>query len=315
LNFDFTPRKNPTFYYIGVSTHKSSIMRVYPKWAEYFGIPKSFIGINFKIHDQPEKYRRIVKFIKKDKNSLGALITSHKIDLYEAAEDYFDNVGSYTKLLGEVSCISKKNGELWGHAKDPITAGLAFESFIPKNHWKNTNAEIFIIGAGGASLALTAYIMQKLESDNRPSNLYIANRSTPRLEKMKEIHEQINTGINVEYFHHPNSKDNDAIVNQLKDGSLIINGTGLGKDSPGSPITNNAEFPKKGFAWDYNYRGDLLFLAQARAQQKEKELHVENGWTYFLYGWTRVIAEVFHIEIPIRGPGFEKISDIAIKAK
>lgn len=309
------PREKPTFYYIGVSTQQSSIMRVYPEWAEYFGISKSFIGVDFKIHDQPEKYRRMVQFIKNDKNSLGALVTSHKIDLYQAATNLFDKVGKYTELLGEISCISKRNGTLWGHAKDPITSGLAFESFIPKNHWKKTNAEIFIIGAGGASLALTSYIMQELKPDNLPSKLYIANRSSPRLKKMEQIHKKINPTINVEYLLHPNPRQNDPIVSQLKEGSLVINGTGLGKDAPGSPITNNAEFPKNGFAWDYNYRGNLIFLDQARNQKEEKSLHIEDGWTYFLYGWTRVIAEVFHIDIPIYGPEFEKISDIAAKVR
>jgi len=24
---------------------------------------------------------------------------------------------------------------------------------------------------------------------------------------------------------------------------------------------------------------------------------VEDGWTYFIHGWTQVIAEVFHIDI------------------
>jgi len=35
------------------------------------------------------------EFIKKDKHSLGALVTSHKID---AAMEYFDEIGDYVKL-------------------------------------------------------------------------------------------------------------------------------------------------------------------------------------------------------------------------
>jgi len=26
-------------------------------------------------------------------------------------------------------------------------------------------------------------------------------------------------------------------------------------------------------------------------------LIVEDGWTYFIHGWTQVISEVFHVEI------------------
>ncbi|RWE90613.1 MAG: shikimate dehydrogenase, partial [Mesorhizobium sp.] len=95
---------------------------------------------------------------------------------------------------------------------------------------------------------------------------------------------------------------------------LVINATGLGKDAAGSPITDDGVFPQRGIAWDLNYRGDLIFLDQARRQQARQQLQIEDGWTYFLHGWTQVIAEVFDIAIPVSGPDFEKISRIAIEA-
>jgi hypothetical protein len=55
----------------------------------------------------------------------------------------------------------------------------------------------------------------------------------------------------------------------------------------------------------------LVFLDQAKAQQKSKNLQIEDGWIYFIHGWTRVIAEVFHIEIPTHGPVFNELSNIA----
>jgi shikimate 5-dehydrogenase len=57
----------------------------------------------------------------------------------------------------------------------------------------------------------------------------------------------------------------------------MVNATGLGKDGPGSPITDAAPFPEWGYAWDFNYRGDLVFLEQARRQQTARRLHVEDG--------------------------------------
>ncbi|MBD3255490.1 MAG: shikimate dehydrogenase [Candidatus Lokiarchaeota archaeon] len=314
--FNFSPAKEPTFYYIGTSTTKSSIMNVFPKWAEYLGIGGTpFIGIDCKVHDDPKVYRKIVSFLKKDTNSLGALVTTHKLDLYEAAKDLFDNVGHYTELLGEVSCISKRDGVLWGHAKDPITSGLALEAFIPEDHWIKNDGEICIIGAGGASLALTTYLIENYKGQNMPSKVYVANRSTPRLRNMEKLHKKMATKIDFEYIHCPSPEDNDRIVNKLKPGSLVINGTGLGKDIPGSPLTDSVEFPVNGYAWDYNYRGELKFLQQARSQTKEKNLHVEDGWIYFIHGWTRVIAEVFHIKIPTSGSKFNDISKIAEKAR
>jgi len=315
-NFDFLPAKKPTFYYIGVTTTQSSIMRVFPKWAEYLGIKGTpIVGINCKLHDDPRVYREIVEFIKNDKNSLGALVTSHKIDLYDATYDLFDQVDPYTKLLGELSCISKSNGKLWAHAKDPITSGLSYEAFIPKDHWKESEGEICILGAGGASLALTTYLIETMKRNEWPSKIQVTNRSIPRLENMKKIHAQINPGVSFEYHHCPTPEDNDQIVNNLNPHSLVINGTGAGKDFPGSPLSDSAEFPTNGFVWDYNFRGDLIFLKQAHAQEEEKSLHIEDGWVYFLHGWQRVIAEVFHLNIPTSGPKFEELSKIALQVK
>ena len=72
--------------------------------------------------------------------------------------------------------------------------------------------------------------------------------------------------------------------------ALVINATGLGKDAPGSPLTFDGPFPRDGVVWELNYRGDLVFLDQARAQQAEKAVQIEDGWTYFIHGWTQVIA-------------------------
>ena len=313
---DFKEMKQPTFYFIGVTTCKSSIMRVFPEWARFLELDNCQIkGIDCKQHDDPEIYRRIVSFIKKDKLSLGALVTTHKIDLLKAAIDIFDELGYYASLLGEVSCISKRDGKLIGHAKDPITSGLSLQAFLPDDYWKRTGAEIFIMGAGGSSLALTVHLMRRTDSQLWPSRLVVSNRSTARLEQMETIHSRINTGMNIEYVHTPEPELNDREMERLKDRSLVINATGLGKDAAGSPITDAAQFPSEGLAWDFNYRGDLVFLEQALAQQKQKRLSIQDGWVYFIHGWTRVMEEVFHIEIPTSGPVFDELSTIAARMR
>ena len=50
-------------------------------------------------------------------------------------------------------------------------------------------------------------------------------------------------------------------------------------------------------------------MYQALEQKEAKNLHVEDGWRYFIYGWTQVISEVFHI--PIEGELLDKLDDIA----
>ena len=111
-------------------------------------------------------------------------------------------------------------------------------------------------------------------------------------------------------MHSPELAISDAVLETLAPGSLIVNATGLGKDAPGSPLTDEALFPHNAIAWDLNYRGELIFLDQARAATSQDVTTVD-GWVYFLHGWTQVIAEVFDIEIPVMGPEFDLLSDIA----
>lgn len=302
----------PTFYFIGVTTGKSSIMRVFPQWVNYLNYGDVVIkGIDCKIHDDPQMYREIVAFVKNDPLSLGGLVTTHKMDLLTAARDYFEYLDPYAELLGEISSISKRLGQLCGHAKDPITSGLAMEAFVPKSHWEKTGAELCILGAGGSSLALTCYIMKQKPRSEWPSKIIVTNRSERRLEHMKAIHAKINPGISVEYVCAPEPSINDAVVGSLKPASLVVNATGLGKDQEGSPLTDRAQFPERGLVWEFNYRGNLVFLDQARQQEKSKALKIEDGWIYFIHGWTRVMAEVFHRDIPVSGPMFDDLCRIA----
>jgi len=309
---EYVKAEQPTFYFIGVTTGKSSIMKVFPEWAKYLALEDVVIkGIDFKPHDDPDAYREAVDFIKNDPLSKGALVTTHKIDLLTACRDYFEELDPYAELMGEISCISKRNGKLIGHAKDPITSGLSIEAFLPSGYWAETGAAALLLGAGGSSIAISAYLMQDSHGDNRPSKIVVTNRSQPRLDEIRHIHQQLASPIPTEYFLTPKPEDNDAAVKDLPPGSLVINATGLGKDAPGSPLTDHVEFPEKGVVWELNYRGDLVFLDQANAQQEARQLQVEDGWVYFIYGWTRVMAEVFDIDIPVSGTQFEQLSEIA----
>jgi len=313
---ELTPARKRSFYFVGVTTGKSSIMRVFPRWAEYLKLGDVEIrGVDCKWHDDPDVYRRVVSFLKNDELSLGALVTTHKMDLLEAARGQFEYLDPYAELLSEISSISKQDGRLCGHAKDPITSGLSLEAFLPARHWERTGAEMCLLGAGGSSLALTCYLMKQKPPSEWPSRIVVTNRSPKRLDHMREVHKRINPGLRVEYALAETAAVNDQVVNGLKPRSLVVNATGLGKDAPGSPLTDAVRFPSEGLAWDYNYRGELVFLDQARAQQKTRSLTVEDGWVYFIHGWTRVIAEVFHRDIPTAGPVFEELCHLAATAR
>ncbi len=306
-----SPAQRPTLYFIGVTTGSSSIMRVFPAWCDYLKLDAAIVGIDFPLHEEPARYRAAVEFIKGDPLSRGALVTTHKIDLFHACEDLFDRLDPHAALMQEVSCISKSRDALVGHAKDPITAGLTLEGFLAPDHFAKTGAELFMIGAGGSATAITWHLMRRGRGRNAPRRVIVSDRSAERLAALRGFHCKVETDAVLEYVNATPSGANDAVLALLSPGALVINATGLGKDAPGSPLTGAAHFPERGIVWELNYRGNLVFLDQARAQQAARKLQIEDGWIYFIHGWTRIIAEVFGIEIPTSGPRFEALAKIA----
>ena len=280
-------------YFIGVTTTKSSIMKLFPYWMEILGVDAVIKGIDLPIHADPADYRAVVDFIKNDPLSMGALVTTHKIDIYNAASDMFEYLDPYARMFGEMSSISKKDGRLEGYAKDPITSGLALDAFLPENWWDN-GGDVFILGAGGSAISVGSYILKK---DKLPRRLVVSNRSLPRLENIEKMFREIRPEANMEFVLAPDARDNDRVLASLHPNSLVINATGLGKDRPGSPLSDGCVFPYNSLVWEFNYRGDLRFMYQALEQKEENNLYVEDGWIYFLHGWTQVIAEVFHLDL------------------
>lgn len=303
------PAEVPTIYFIGVTTGQSSIQTVFPRWAAELGLGDVRLqGIDLPLHAPAAHYRQVVAFIANDTQGRGALVTSHKIDLYDACSDQFDRIDRFARMMGETSCLSKRDGDLVCHAKDPISSGLAIEAFLDRDYWARTGAEAFLMGAGGSTIAISWYLSQVGHGANRPSRIVVSNRSPQRLDALREIYDPLGTGVPLETVLAPTPADNDVILADIAPGSLVVNATGLGKDAPGSPLTDAAVFPRAAIAWDLNYRGDLVFLDQARAAG---DLKIEDGWIYFVHGWTQVIAEVFEVQIPTHGPRFDRLGEIA----
>tara|TARA_R110002020_G_scaffold57274_11_gene157839 strand:- start:530 stop:1498 length:969 start_codon:yes stop_codon:yes gene_type:complete len=306
----------PTFYFIGVSTGSSSIRTVFPRWAEALGLGDvRLVGIDLPLHAAPERYRRVVSFLRSDPLSLGALVTTHKIDMYRSASDLFDRVDPLADLMGEVSCLAMKGDELHASAKDPHSSGLAIDEFAPADFWRRRPRDLFLMGAGGSAIAIDWYLTRPDRGDARPARVIVSNRSAPRLETMREIHGRMAPDIPFMAVQSPSPELNDQALATLAPGAMVVNATGLGKDAPGSPLTDAAIFPPAATVWELNYRGDLVFLDQARRQQAGADLTVEDGWVYFLHGWTQVISEVFDIEIDPRSDVFGELAAIAESAR
>lgn len=280
--------------FVGVSTGQSSIRRVYPAWARILDLPtERLVGHDVPLGAPDDEYRALVKRLRDDESCAGALVTTHKVGVYRAAADLFDDLDTFASLCGEISSVSKRAGRLVGHAKDPLTVGLSLEEILAPDHFAETGGQVVCLGTGGAGVALAWYLARRAD---RPERIVCTARRAARLDDLREVMRRgglDDRGLCLELVDGPA----DRLLEDLPPHSLVVNATGLGKDRPGSPLSDDAAFPERGIAWDFNYRGSLEFLHQARAQQAERSLAVVDGWRYFVHGWSQVIAEVFDLSL------------------
>ena len=273
-------------------------MRLFPVWAKELDLGDvQLVGCDLPIHGERERYREVVQRIKAGEHELGALITTHKIDLFQSSTDLFDRIDENAALCGEVSCLSKQDGLLWARATDPIAGGRTLGEFLPEDHWHKTSGEVLCLGAGGSAIAITVFLVGRAADAGGPARITLVDRNPARLDAIREIHARLNAKGKFDYVENFDPLVNDRLIDHLPLGSLVINATGMGKDTPGSPITDSARFPESGLVWELNYRGELQFLRQALKQRDARRLQIEDGWRYFIHGWTTIIEEVFHLSI------------------
>ena len=267
-------------YFIGVTTGASSIHRVFPRWARLAGTEDAVLaGLDIPVHGTPEQYRAAVRAIREDPDAMGALVTTHKVGIYNHARELFTNFDADGELLGEVSCIVKRGDRLSGLAVDTLTAGLALRDIIGPALFRG---HALILGAGGAGLALACHLFRQ----HQPARVILSDVSRARIDQIRSL-TPAQCVVNLD------AGENDRLLAALPLGALVVNATGMGKDRPGAPITDRAWFPPGSIAWDFNYRGDLLFLDYARAGGAR----AVDGWDYFLHGWSQIMARVFGFDL------------------
>ena len=293
-----------TLVFIGVDTRGSSIMRLFPRWAALLGLDARIEGWDLRLGADAATYRDTVGRLAADPGIAGALVTSHKLGVYRHAGELFDELDRYARLCREVSCISRRDGRLHGQAKDPITAGMAIGDLLGPGRRLEEVPAVLCLGAGGAGTALAVRLRS---TEPAPARVIVADKDPGRLAILGDISAEL--AGEVELAEVGGAADADALLAAQPEGSLVVNATGMGKDVPGSPLSDRARFPRGALVWDLNYRGDLGFLRQARGQAAARGLELHDGWRYFLHGWSQHIAQVYGLELP---PGrFERLAAAA----
>lgn len=305
--------------FVGVTTGDSSINRIFPRWRDALGLGEAeLVGCDIALDAPPEDYRRAVESMREE--AAGALVTSHKIDILRHARDLFDELDEHARRLNEVSCVAIRDGRVLGWAKDPVTGTRSLDALLPNGHFAATGGHALIMGAGGAGTALAHCLQGRADG---PERIVLTDRAPDRLARAGELlgdgprdgpalagelhGGEPRTGATIELVEI--AGPHDHLLAYLPPGSLVINATGMGKDRPGSPLTDAATFPDRAVAWELNYRGELRFLRQARAQAASRRLIVEDGWRYFIEGWSSHIEEVF--QRPISTREVETLSEAA----
>lgn len=278
--------------FIGVTTGSSSIMKVFPKWSEILGLDCELFGIDVPLDGTKQQHRSALATLRDTPNCQGALVTTHKINIYKDGFDLFDSFDDFANLCGEVSSVKVRDGKLFGAAKDPITAGTSIEEFIEKDHFLD-DAQLLCFGDGGAATAIGWYLASRVDTPVKMTFVGIDENKLKHLRAVIEATYPSDRLLTLK----TNATNLDTLLSNLPKGSLIINATGMGKDKPGSPLSDSAEFPKDCIIWELNYRGTLEFYHEALSQAKEKNLKVVDGWRYFIHGWSQVIAEVFDLNL------------------
>ena len=119
------------------------------------------------------------------------------------------------RLMGETSCLSKRDGQLICHAKDPISSGLAIDGFLPPGPFRaHRRRRALAIGAGGSTIALTWHLMRRERGADVPARIIVSNRSrslastkSARIHRADRIRRSASTTCSP-----PTPNDNDAVA-------------------------------------------------------------------------------------------------------
>ncbi len=287
------------YLFLGISTAGSSVHRVFGDWAPIL-VPGAVLrGVDLPEDADPAEFRRLVLTMRDHPRVQGAVITSHKLRLYRAVADLLDHVDPLVAITHEINALDTRGGRICGHARDAQSLDLILDTTGTAR--PRPERGFVCIGAGGSAIALMLALgldPTGAAVDGRPplrtgalrrGPLTILGRRVDALTEIAAVRERAGLGsADITLTLAPTPEEVSAITAAADPGTVVANATGLGKLGPGSPVTGPQAFPPDALAWDFNYRGPLTFLDQARAAG----VAVEDGWDYFLAGWAAALAAV-----------------------
>lgn len=286
-------------WFLGVSTGSSTIHEALPRWGEVLGRPLECVGVDLPLDSPSEAYRGFLDDLAASP-ALGAVVTSHKTALYRAAADRFARLDQDSRLTAEINSVRVGGDGLAGWARDPVSAGRIVDRI-----WPRGGNELICLGGGGTAVALIRHLARRAAA---PGRVLVCETDPARAADLQAFLGALDPGFPTDVLVRPSGGPWDDVIADGHPGALVVNATGLGKDRPGSPVTEHVRFPGEAVVWELNYRGALDFLRIARGTSAA----AHDGWGLFCHGWAAALTVILDLpDEPQLGDAFaQAVADL-----
>jgi shikimate dehydrogenase len=269
--------------FVGVTTGSSLVHRAMPTWQPLLGSTCGLRGVDIDLGADDDSYAGLLDDLIGDDSAAGAVVTSHKVRVFQACNARFAYLDPLAVACEEINAIRRTTDGLYGWARDPVSVGRVVDRI-----WPDAEGQVVCLGAGGTALALARHL-----STTRAAVRFVC--ADPNRAAVERLVRQAPRQGPISVTGHVGDGPWDDLIGAAPPGSLIVNATGMGKDRPGSPITSRSRFPSHAVIWELNYRGELEFLHQSRLQARSSQLQVHDGWQLFCHGWAAALVAVLDL--------------------
>ena len=211
-------------WFVGVSTSGSSAIALFPGWCAALGIDAELVPVDLPIGAPAKAYRQLVGDLGADQEAAGAVVTTHKVAMFETSADLFVSRDRSVDLFEEISCVTAGGGGLGANTIDPVSVARTLSEILPR---PVDEASALVFGAGGAGTAVSAALLTDRTST---WNVTLTDTVDSRLARAERIFSALSVQDRATLVRASGSEDNDDALSKAPPGSFVVNATGIGKD-------------------------------------------------------------------------------------
>jgi shikimate dehydrogenase len=208
-------------WFVGVST--SSAIALFPGWCAALGIDAELVPVDLPIGAPAKAYRQLLADLSADEEAAGAVVTTHKVAMFETSADLFVSRDRSVDLFEEISCVTAGGGALGANTIDPANVARTLSEILPR---PVDEASALVFGAGGAGTAVSAAL---LTDRTATWNVTLTDTVDSRLARAERIFSGLSVRDRATLVRASGSEENDDALSKTPPGSFVVNATGMGK--------------------------------------------------------------------------------------